>query len=101
MEHVLLVSRDAGNDARAEIDTRRLLQREDSQVGSALRSLRAGSRVGLSLDSDHHLHLHVDGQHRGIVTRDVTQPCYALFDICGYVTQVRLALFILLMARVL
>ena len=77
--------------------TRLLLQRRDSQVGQALYPLLEGSRVGLSLDSDHCLHLHVDGQHKGMVARDVPLPCYALFDLWHpTVKQVRHFLFTLL-----
>ena len=58
-------------------------------MGQALSSLHVGSRVGVSLDSDHCLHLHVDGQRQGMVARDVPQPCYALFDLWSYkITQV-------------
>ena len=73
------------------------MQLRDSQVGQALSSLHAGSRVGVSLDSDHCLHLHVDGQRQGMVARDVPQPCYALFDLWDLsVKQVRHVLFTLL-----
>ena len=73
------------------------MQLRDSQVGQALSSLHAGSRVGVSLDSDHCLHLHVDGQLQGMVARDVPQPCYALFDLWDLsVKQVRHVLFTLL-----
>ena len=66
-------------------------------MGQALCPLYEGSRVGVSLDSDHCLHLHVDGQRQGMVARDVPQPCYALFDLCHWtVKQVRHVLFTLL-----
>ena len=66
-------------------------------MGQALSSLHVGSRVGVSLDSDHCLHLHVDGQRQGMVARDVPQPCYALFDLWHWtVKQVRHVLFTLL-----
>ena len=66
-------------------------------MGQALPSLHAGSRVGVSLDSDHCLHLHVDGQHQGMVARDVPQPCYALFELLNLsIKQVRHVLFTLL-----
>ena len=66
-------------------------------MGEALSSLHEGSRVGLSLDSDHCLHLHVDGQRQGMVARDVPQPCYALFDLWDFkMKQVRHVLFTLL-----
>ena len=65
------------------------LQRSSSQVGSSLSYLQVGSRVGLSLDSDHRLHLYVDGQHQGIVDSHVPQPCYALFDMALWTEQVR------------
>ena len=73
------------------------MQVRDSQVGQALSLLHVGSRVGVSLDSDHCLHLHVDGQHQGMVARDVPQPCYALFDLWSLsMKQVRHVLFTLL-----
>ena len=65
------------------------LQWTSSQVGSSLSYLQAGSRVGLSLDSDHRLHLYVDGQHQGIIDSHVPQPCYALFDMAFCIEQVR------------
>ena len=58
-------------------------------MGSFLSYLQAGSRVGLSLDSDHRLHLYVDGQHQGIIDSHVPQPCYALFDMVVWTEQVR------------
>ena len=57
-------------------------------MGQALSSLHVGSRVGVSLDSDHCLHLHVDGQRQGMVARDVSQPCYALFALKESTRQV-------------
>ena len=45
--------------------------------------------MGLSLDSDHSLHLYVDGQHQGIIDSHVPQPCYALFDMAVWTEQVR------------
>ena len=73
------------------------LQAKRSRVGQALSSLHVGSRVGLSLDSDHCLHLHVDGQRQGMVARDVPQPCYALFELLDPpLEQVRHVLFTLL-----
>ena len=63
----------------------------------AVSELHVGSRVGLSLDSDHCLHLHVDGQRQRMVARDVPQPCYALFDLWDVtMKQVRHVLFTLL-----
>ena len=65
-------------------------------MGQALYPLHEGSRVGLSLNSDHCLHLHVDGQRQGMVARDVPQPCYALFDLLNLsMKQVRHVLFTL------
>ena len=58
-------------------------------MGSFLSYLQVGSRVGLSLDSDHRLHLYVDGQHQGIIDSHVPQPCYALFDMAVWTEQVR------------
>ena len=66
-------------------------------MGQALYPLHVGSRVGVSLDSDHCLHLHVDGQRKGLVARDVPQPCYAQFELMSWtVKQVRHVLFTLL-----
>ena len=65
------------------------LQPSSSQVGSSLYYLLAGSRVGLSLDSDHRLHLYMDGHHQGIIDSHVPQPCYALFDMALWTQQVR------------
>ena len=73
------------------------MQWRDSQVGQALYPLHVGSRVGVSLDSDHCLHLHVDGQRQGMVARDVPQPCYVLFELWDpTMKQVRHVLFTLL-----
>ena len=66
-------------------------------MGQALSSLHEGSRVGVSLDSDLCLHLHVDGQRQGMVGRNVPQPCYALFELLNLsLKQVRHVLFTLL-----
>jgi len=66
-----------------------------SDLGSALVSNPVGRRVGVSLDSDHCLHLHVDGQRQGMVARDVPQPCYALFDVISHNGQVRQVVLIM------
>ena len=73
------------------------MQVRRSQMEHAVSELHVGSRVGLSLDSDHCLHLHVDGQRQRMVARDVPQPCYALFELLDPpLEQVRHVLFTLL-----
>ncbi|XP_076471262.1 uncharacterized protein LOC143301098 [Babylonia areolata] len=53
-----------------------------------LNCLRGGDRVGVSLDSDNRLHLHVNGQERGVLAEGIPRPCYPLFDMCGKVGQI-------------
>ncbi|KAK7094474.1 E3 ubiquitin-protein ligase TRIM33-like isoform X1 [Littorina saxatilis] len=47
-----------------------------------LYNLRTGNRVGVSLDSDRQLHLHVNGQDKGVVSPcELPGTCYAIFDV--------------------
>ncbi|XP_070200611.1 E3 ubiquitin-protein ligase TRIM56-like isoform X2 [Littorina saxatilis] len=59
-----------------------------STIGSALKSLRAGSRVGVAVDSSHGLHLYVNGQDQGVFYTNLPQPCYALFDVSDYTRKI-------------
>ena len=47
-----------------------------------------GCHVGLALDSDRGLHLYVGGTDQGVIGTDVPDPCYFMFDLCGYCTKV-------------
>ena len=53
-----------------------------TEVALALGDVRAGSRIGVVLDTNRHLHVLMDGQDLGVVA-PLTHPCYALFDL-GY-----------------
>ena len=50
---------------------------------SALHNVRAGSRIGVGVDTHRHLHVLLDGEDLGVAAPDtpLTQPCYALFDL--------------------
>ena len=52
-------------------------------VGAPLRDVRKGSRVGLALDKSRTLHLYIDGNHVGVVARDVADPCYVMIDLAA------------------
>ena len=58
---------------------------EDTPV---LLGLPVGSQVGLALDRDRCLHLFVDEEKKGVVARDIPDPCYFMFDLAGYCTKV-------------
>lgn len=40
------------------------------------------------MDSSNDLHLYVDGQDQGVAAKDVTHPCFAVFNL-SFVIQVR------------
>ena len=50
---------------------------------SALQNVRAGSRIGVGVDTHRHLHVLLDGEDLGVAAPDtpLTHPCYALFDL--------------------
>ncbi len=52
--------------------------------GQKLMELTSGSRVGVSLDTDRNLLVHVDGVCLGVASRAVPQPAFALFDMWDY-----------------
>ena len=49
----------------------------------ALRNVKAGSRIGVGVDTHRHLHVLLDGEDLGVAAPDtpLTHPCYALFDL--------------------
>ena len=51
-------------------------------------NIRAGSRLGLALDTDRRLHLFVDNKHVGMVAPHIPDPCYFMFDLYWYCTKV-------------
>ena len=53
-------------------------------MGDPLRDVRKGNCVGLALDKSRTLHLYIDGNHVGVVTRDVDDPCYVMIDLYAY-----------------
>ena len=56
-----------------------------TEVALALGDVRAGSRIGVGVDTHRYLHVLMDGQDLGVVAPHtaLTHPCYALFDL-GY-----------------
>ena len=58
-------------------------------MGAPLRDVRKGSRVGLALDKSRTLHLYIDGNHVGVVGRDVADPCYVMIDLVACWLKVR------------
>ena len=50
---------------------------------SVLRDVRAGSVIGVGVDTHRHLHVLLDGEDLGVAAPDtpLTQPCYAFFDL--------------------
>ena len=56
--------------------------------GCDLSTVGCGGRVGVLVDGENCLHVHIDGHDQGVAARDVPQPCYALFDVYGQCTQV-------------
>ena len=50
-------------------------------MGAPLRDVREGGRVGLALDKSRTLHLYIAGNHVGVVTRVVADPCYVMIDL--------------------
>ncbi|XP_076451881.1 neuralized-like protein 4 isoform X3 [Babylonia areolata] len=59
------------------------------RYGCDLSTVGCGGRVGVRVDGEGCLHVYVDGQDQGVAARDVPQPCFALFDLYGQCTQVR------------
>ena len=55
--------------------------RTETTVGAPLRDVREGGRVGLALDKSRTLHLYINGNHVGVVARDVAKPCYVMIDL--------------------
>ena len=53
-----------------------------------LNQLKAGSLVGLVLDSGRSLHLYVGGKDQGVVAPDIPDPCYFMFDMWEHCQQV-------------
>ncbi|KAK7093099.1 hypothetical protein V1264_008749 [Littorina saxatilis] len=58
-------------------------QKNNNYIGRIpLYNLRTGNRVGVSLDSNRQLHLHVNGQDKGLVSPfQLPGTCYAIFDV--------------------
>ena len=56
-----------------------------TEVALALGDVRAGSRIGLVMDTHRHLHVLMDGQDLGVLAphTPLTHPRYAFFDL-GY-----------------
>ncbi|XP_025114430.1 tripartite motif-containing protein 45-like [Pomacea canaliculata] len=59
-----------------------------SRLGTNLRELQVGSRVGVLVDSSNFLHLYVDGRDQGVVPTRVIPPCFAVFDMWSSVAKV-------------
>ena len=57
---------------------------------SALQNVRAGSRIGVGVDTHRHLHVLLDGEDLGVAAADtpLTHPCYALFDLGWWLKKV-------------
>lgn len=58
-------------------------------LAKGLERLKVGSRVGVLVDSSNYLHLYINGEDKGVVAKNVTLPCFAIFDIWSSVTKVR------------
>ena len=61
------------------------------QIGEdrpVLRDPPVECHLGLALDSDRGLHLHLDGNDQGVVGTDVPDPCYFMFDVIAHCTKV-------------
>ena len=58
-------------------------------MGQKLLNLPQGSSVGVRVDRQASLHLYIDGQDQGMAAHDVTQPCFAFFQLWGSCTKVR------------
>ena len=57
---------------------------------SVLHNVRAGSRIGVEVDTHRHLHVLLDGEDLGVAAPDtpLTHPCYALFDLGFWLKKV-------------
>ena len=53
------------------------------KLASALHNVRAGSRIGVGVDTHRHLHVLLNGEDLGVFApnRRFPHPCYALFDL--------------------
>ena len=54
-----------------------------TEVARALHDVRAGSRIGVVMDTHRHLHVLMNGQDLGVVAplTPLIHPCYAFFDL--------------------
>ncbi|XP_070205696.1 E3 ubiquitin-protein ligase TRIM33-like isoform X2 [Littorina saxatilis] len=59
-----------------------------TSVGAGLGRLKEGSRVGLWLDKRRGLHLCLDGKQQGQIVSDVDDPCYAMFELGGFLKKI-------------
>ncbi|XP_064610379.1 neuralized-like protein 4 [Liolophura sinensis] len=58
------------------------------RYGPNLDTLQTGHTVGLLIDEDNCLHLHVNGIDHGVATRDIPHPSYVFVDLYGQCEQV-------------
>lgn len=61
-----------------------------SNYGHALNNVKAGSTMGVMIDSAQCLHLFVDGKDQGVAYRGVKHPCYVIIDFCYLLRKVLL-----------
>ena len=62
----------------------------DIEQFPALYTVKAGSRIGVGVDTHRHLHVLLDGEDLGVAAPDtpLTHPCYALFDLSYWLKKV-------------
>ena len=62
----------------------------DIEQFPALYNVKAGSRIGVGVDTHRHLHVLLDGEDLGVAAPDtpLTHPCYALFDLSYWLKKV-------------
>lgn len=58
------------------------------RYGPNLDTLQTGHTVGLLIDEDSCLHLHVNGIDHGVAVRDIPLPAYVFVDLYGQCEQV-------------
>uniref|UniRef100_A0A8C7DFP7 Neuralized-like protein 4 n=1 Tax=Oncorhynchus kisutch TaxID=8019 RepID=A0A8C7DFP7_ONCKI len=59
--------------------------------GPNLDTCPEGTVLGLLVDGNSCLHLHVNGMDQGVAAQDIPTPCYPLIDLYGQCEQVRLS----------
>lgn len=61
--------------------------------GPNLDTCPEGTVLGLLVDSNNCLHLHVNGMDQGVAAQDIPSPCYPFIDLYGQCEQVRTGQF--------